>query len=159
MHEHLPVTPNLEHIADCAKYNYAFGVTELAALQRRLAALTAAGGLDPEESRKLQEQALNVWYALYFGTVVAVRGSDDPPDGFHDAGDNVYSDGRPVLVISRIEPVEAMDWDDQCDGFLFNVGAVTERPAGVVFAINPVSPQKDSRTEQSQSGRRNAPSR
>lgn len=130
---------NVNYIADCAKYHYAAGVTEIAALQRRLAVLAAEGKLDPEESRKLQGQALNVWYALYFGTVLAVRAPGRESAGFHDVSDYTFSDGRPVLAVSRIEPVEASDMEEQCGGFLFNIGAVTERPPGVAFTINPIA--------------------
>ncbi len=126
-----------DRTADQAKYSYAATTSKLADLQYRLGELAAAGRLDAEESKRLQDSVVQIWELLYAGTLGAVR-DEDTPDDTWDTQDNTYSDGRPVLVQSRIEPLEYSDWAWEFNKFMLGDGAVAERPLGAVYVINPI---------------------
>jgi len=137
-----PVNGNVDHIADQAKFYFAQGVSDLSELHYRLAELAGTGRLDPDESMRLQQSAVRVWEALYFGTVSAVR-DRDTPDCTWDEVDNTYSTGRPVLVHSRIEPEEHSNWSWKHNSFMLGEGSVADRRRGVIFGINPISAEGD----------------
>jgi hypothetical protein len=88
-----PINPDVNDIADRAKYGYALGTRLLAAAQYRLATLAGTGRLEPDESMRLQHVLAEIWWALYSGTTYAVRDGDTDDDTWDEA-DNTYSDGR-----------------------------------------------------------------
>jgi hypothetical protein len=136
MAERPAVNPDVDDIADQAKYRYATGTKLLAAMQCRLAELAGTGRLDPDESMSLQHDLVSVWEAVYFGTVCAVRdwATDDCT---WDEADNTYSDGRHVMVQIRIEPGDSPDFSWKRNGVLLGDGAVNEHPLGTIAPINP----------------------
>lgn len=137
------LNPNVDDIADWAKHWFAHGTSDLATLQYRLGELAGSGKLDREESMRLQECAVSIWEALYEGTLCAVR-DQDAPDSTWDEADNTYSDGRPVLVQVRIEPVEHSDLAWEHNAFTLGDGAIAERPMGTIYCINPIKPPDSS---------------
>ena len=136
------INPNVDDIADQAKYCYATGTKLLAAMQYRLAELAGTGRLDPDESMSLQNDLVSVWEALYFGTVCAVR-DWDTDDCTWDEADNTYSDGRQVMVQIRIEPGDSPDFSWKHNGVLLDEGAVNEHPLGTICDIAPINPEDD----------------
>jgi hypothetical protein len=133
-----PVNPDVNDIADRAKHGYAIGTRLLAAVQYRLARLAGTGRLDPDESMRLQHVLADIWWALYSGTTQAVR-DQETDDNTWDEADNTYSDGRAVMVQSRIEPV--VDWE--YSRFLWGEGAVLEHRRGTTSHISPPHEPKD----------------
>jgi hypothetical protein len=136
------VNPNVNDIADRAKHAYATGTQVLAGLQYRLGELAGTGRLDPEESMSLQDELVRVWESLYFGTVYAVR-DEDTDDATWDEADNTYSDGRPVMIQSRIEPYESSDFSWEHNKFTLGDGAVNEHPLGTICYIAHPDPKHD----------------
>jgi hypothetical protein len=136
------VNPDVNDIADRAKHGYAIGTRLLAAVQYRLAQLVGTGRLEPNESMRLQQVLADIWWALYSGTTYAVRDEDNDGDAWDEA-DNTYSDGRTVMVQTRIEPWEesVVDWD--YNRFMLREGAVNEHPHGTICHISPPKPKDD----------------
>ena len=132
------VNPNVDNIADRAKHGYALGARLLAAVQYRLATLAGTGRLDPDESMRLQHVLADIWLALYSGTTSAVR-DEDTDDDTWDEADNTYSDGRTVMIQTRIEPWQ--EWDH--NRFLLNDGAINEHRRGTICHISPCKPKDD----------------
>src|SRR5690349_20364086 len=120
------INPDVNDIADRAKYAYANATQLLAATQYRLGELAGTGRLDPDESMSLQTNLVYIWEALYAGTVSAVRDWDT--DDLWDGADNTYSDGRRVMTQVWIEPAETADCHWEHNGFLLGDGAVNEHP-------------------------------
>jgi hypothetical protein len=137
-----PVNPDVNDIADQAKHWYAEGAQLLAAMQYRLAELAGTGRLDPGESKSLQDNLVHIWEALYLGTVCAVR-DEDTDDSTWDEADNTYSDGRPVMIQTRIEPPEQSDFCWEHSRFALGDGAVNEYPLGTISYILPIDPHQD----------------
>jgi hypothetical protein len=104
-----PINPDVNDIADRAKYSHAMARQILAAMQYRLAELAGTGRLDPDECPSLQKELIEIYWHLYFGTVCAVRDEEDPSD--EEEADNTYSDGRTVMIQTRIEPYESSEFD------------------------------------------------
>jgi hypothetical protein len=127
-----PLNPDVENIADRAKHEYATATQMLAATQYRLAELAGTGRLDPDESMTLQENLFHIWEALYAGTVGAVRDWDTP-----DEADNTYSDGRQVMIQTRIEPFEESEFCWEHNPFTLGDGAVNVHPRGTICYIAP----------------------
>lgn len=150
-----PVNPNVDDIADRAKYAFAMGTQVLAAAQYRLAELAGTGQLNPDESISLQEKLVNIWEVLYGGTLCAVRDEDaddctcdeDPDDCTYGEADNTYSDGREVRIKIRVEPEETSDCKWEYNRFLLGDGAVAEHPRGTMCYIVPVDPHEDHVTD------------
>jgi hypothetical protein len=136
------VNPNVDDIADRAKYGYATGTKLLAEMQYRLAELAGTGRLDPDESMSLQDELVRLWEALYFGTLCAVR-DENTPDCTWDEADNTYSDGRTVKFQARIEPWQESDYSWEHNRFLLGDGAVNEHPRGTICHISPPTPPGD----------------
>ena len=134
-----PVNPNVHNIADQAKHGFATATQLLAATQYRLAELAGTGRLDPDESMSLQSNLVDIWEALYAGTLCAVR-DWDTDDSTWDLADNTYSDGREVKIKIRIEPEEYSDFNWEHNRFLLGDGAVNDYPLGTVCYIAPVDP-------------------
>ena len=137
-----PINPDVNDIADRAKHGYAHGTRLLAAVQYRLATLAGTGRLDPDESMRLQHVLADIWWALYSGTTYAVR-DEDTDDDTWDEADNTYSDGRTVMVQTRIEPWEDSDFSWQHNRFLCGDGAVNEHPRGTICHISPRQPKDE----------------
>jgi hypothetical protein len=137
-----PVNPDVNDIADRAKYAYAAGTKVLAALHYRLAELARSDRINPDESISLQCQLQRVWEALYYGTTCAVR-DEDTDDSTWDEADNTYSDGRQVMIQTRIEPHEQSDFCWEHNRFVLGDGAVNEYPLGTVSYILPIDPRED----------------
>jgi hypothetical protein len=136
------VNPNVDDIADQAKYRYANGTKLLAATQYRLAELAGSGRLDPDESMSLQENLFHIWQALYAGTLCAVRDDDTDDSSWHET-DNTYSDGRQVMIQIRIEPWETPECHWEHNRFLLDEGSVKEHLRGAICFISPINPQDD----------------
>lgn len=131
------INPDVDDIADRAKYGYARASQLLAEMQYRLAELAGAGRLDRDESIQLQIGLFRIYEEVYAGTLCAVR-DWDTDDSTWDEDDNHYSDGREVIVRARIEPEEAAraQWPG-AGGFLLGDGAVNEFPRGTIAVIEP----------------------
>lgn len=142
MFEKPPVNPDVDDIADRAKYGYARATLDLAAMQYRLAELAGTGQLDADESMRLQDKLFEIWMAVYAGTQCAVR-DEDTDDSTWDESDNTYSDGRPVMIQIRVEPEESAQFHWGHGPFLLCEGAVNEHPRGMVCAISPIGPSGD----------------
>ena len=142
MAERPAVNSNVDDIADRAKHGYATGTKLLAEAQYRLAELAGTDRLDPDESMRLQEVLADIWRALYSGTTYAVR-DEDTDDDTWDEADNTYSDGRAVMVQTRIEPWEESVVDWEYNRFMLGEGAVNEHPLGTICYIAPANPQDD----------------
>jgi hypothetical protein len=91
-------------VSDSAKRAYAHGTQALAGLHYRLAELAAEGFITHELALDLQSQAREVHDWLYNGTLCAVR-DYDLDDEYWDEADEVYSDGSPVRVRFRFNPL------------------------------------------------------
>jgi hypothetical protein len=136
------VNPNVNDIADRAKYAYATATHRLAIMQYRLAELAGTGRLNPDESMRLQDELVRIWEALYFGTLCAVR-DETTADCTWDEADNTYRDGRQVRIQIRIEPYEGSECSWEHNGFTLGDGAVAEHPRGTICYITPVNPEDD----------------
>ena len=132
MAERPAVNSNVDDIADRAKHGYATGTKLLAEAQYRLAELAGTDRLDPDESIRLQEVLADIWRALYSGTTYAVR-DEDTDDDTWDEADNTYSDGRAVMVQTRIEPWESRlsigNTTDSCWAKALSTSTRSERSA------------------------------
>lgn len=133
-----PSTDFVYRLADHAKYVYAVGARDIAAMQYRLSELAGAGRLEPEAHKRLQWQyCLPMWETLYHGTVCAVR-DERTWDGGWDWSDNTYSDGRQVMAQMRVK-----NWQDLNDAWpyrsgLCGDGPIQEHPRGSFCQIYPV---------------------
>jgi len=136
MTERPPVNPDLDAIADQAKYRFATATEELATLQYRLGELAGTGRLDPDESSRLQHALVRIWEDLYSGTLCAVR-DENTSDCEWDEADNTYSDGSIVRIQIRVEPVEFSDSNWAHNSFTSGDGAVNEHPRGTISCVNP----------------------
>ena len=137
-----PINPDIDDIADRAKYGYAVATQVLAETQYRLGELAGTGQLDPKESENLQDNLVHIWEALYGGTVCAVR-DWDTDDCTWDEADNTYSDGRQVMIQVRIEPWETSECNWEHNRFTCGDGAVNEHPRGTICHISPVHPEDE----------------
>ena len=131
-----PINPDVDDIADWAKWGYATGTRLISAAQHRLAELAGTGRLDPDEAIFFQQVFDGTHEALYYGTVSAVR---DEEAGYIE-DDNTYSDGRQVSTKIRTEPMEESvnRWPHK--DFLYADGAVLEFPRGISSYISPPTP-------------------
>jgi len=136
------VNPDVNDIADQAKYAYATGTQALAALQYRLAELAGSGRIDPDESMRLQFGLASVWESLYWGTLCAAR-DEDTDDATWDEDGNTYSDGRTVMTQIRIEPRETSELNWEYNRFMCGDGAVNEHPRGTICYIAHHDPKRD----------------
>ncbi|MGO9285722.1 MAG: hypothetical protein ACLP75_22830 [Mycobacterium sp.] len=137
--------PDFVHrLADHAKYVYAVGSRDIAAMQYRLAELAHTGRLDPEVHRGLQwNHCLPMWETLYHGTTSAVR-DERTWDGGWDWADNTYSDGRQVMAQVRVKNWQILDRDWPYNGEMCGDGPIQEHPRGSLCQIAPVhDPEKD----------------
>jgi hypothetical protein len=121
-----PTNPDPNAAADTAKYGYAMGTQQLAALQHRLA---GTGQIHPKLSIAMQGELLNIWESLYHGTLCAVRDERTADDRWN-TDDNTYSDGRPVAITIQIE-----DGDWQHNPYLLGDGAANEFPVSAIAHI------------------------
>jgi hypothetical protein len=129
------VNPDLDDIADWAKWGYATGTRLISAVQHQLAKLAGTGRLDPDEAMFLQDGLEGIYDALYMGTVSAVRGQDDVLED-----DNTYSDGRQVTVKTRNEAADELASARTRIQFLSYEGAVAVHPPGITSLISPPNP-------------------
>jgi hypothetical protein len=136
------LNPDVNDIADRAKHGYAVGARLLAGVQYRLATLAGTGRLDSDESMRLQHVLADIWLALYSGTTFAVRGEDTDDDNWDEA-DNTYSDGRIVMIQTRIEPWQESGYSWKHNRFLLGDGAVNEHPRGTICHISPSKANED----------------
>jgi hypothetical protein len=128
------VNPNVNDIADQAKYAYATATKLLATMQYRLAELAGTGQLDPDESMRLQQNLLHIWEDLYSGTVCAVRDWNTDDSTWNEA-DNTFSNGRQIMTQVWIEPEETMERHWEHNEFLLGDGAVNEHPRETICYI------------------------
>jgi hypothetical protein len=130
-------------VADHAKYVYAVGSRDIAALQYRLAELAHTGRLAFEAHERLQwDHCHKSWETLYYGTVCAVR-DDRTWDGGWDWSDNTYSDGRQIMAQVRVKNWDAIERDLPYRGIAGD-GPCNEHPWGSVCSIAPViEPDED----------------
>jgi len=131
-----PVNPNIDEIADQAKYAFAAGTRALSETQHRLAELAGLGFLDRDESMRLQRNLIEVWDHLYYGILEAIFGDHNTY-----AGDNTYSDGRTVRILMEFDSEQEENWE--YNPFLLEGGAVVEQPRGTIFHIAPVNAADD----------------
>jgi hypothetical protein len=129
-----PVNPDVNAIADEAKYAFAVGTQLIASVQYRLGELAGTGRLDPEESFRIQEVLCGLWRVLEGGTLCAVRDYELDARSLLET-DNAYSDGRAVKTTVRIEPLGDSDMNWKYDRFTLGLGAVAQVPRGEVTCI------------------------
>lgn len=134
----------INRFADHAKYVYAVGARDIAALQYRLAELAGTGRLDPAAHHGLQwNHCLPMWETLYSGTTCAVR-DERTWDGAWDWYDNTYSDGRQVMAQARLKNWPELDRRWPYNEGMAGDGPIQEHPWGSVCQIHPVTaPEKD----------------
>lgn len=125
-------------IADHAKYVYAVGTRDIAALQYLLAELAHTGRLDFSEHERLQwGHCLAMWQLLYSNTTSAVRDYRvwDGWDGWYD---NTYSDGRQVMVQARLKNWEDLERQRPYKAGVCGDGPIQEHPWASICRIHPV---------------------
>jgi hypothetical protein len=132
-------------LADHAKYVYAVGSRDIAALQYRLAELAHTGRLDFEAHKRLQwdDHCLGMW-ELLCGTLYAVR---DERNWHGDWSDDTYSDGRQVMMQARVKGWEILERDWPYNEGMSADGAINEHPLGSVCRIAPVHNSEKERDE------------
>ncbi len=128
------VNPDADEVADEAKYAFARVSKLIANMQYRLAELGGTGELDPDESMRLQETLVDIYWGLYRGTTSAVR-DWNTDDHTWDQADNTYSDGREVVTRVRVEPQETAERHWEHNPFLLGDGSPEEYPREVVVHI------------------------
>ena len=123
--------PDYVHsLADHAKYVYAIGTRDIAAMQYKLAELAGTGRLDHEVQNGLQwDHCLPMWETLYDGTTCAVR-DDRTWDGGWDWSNNTYSDGRQVMAQARVKNWYQLVRNWPYNEFLCGDGPIREYPRG-----------------------------
>ena len=138
------ITDDVHLIADHAKYVYADGSRDIAAMQYRLAELAHTGRLDFEVHKRLQwNHCLPMWETLYHGTLSAVH-DERTWDGGWAWSDNTYSDGRQVMAQVRVKNWQELDRNWPYDGEMCGDGPIQEHPRGSICQIAPVrDPEKD----------------
>jgi hypothetical protein len=137
-----PVNPDVNDVADRAKYWYARARLSLAAMQYRIAELAGTSRLHPDESENLQRELIDIYWSLHFGTVDAVFNEDYLAD--EEEAHNTYSDGRPVMLQTRIEPLEESDFNWQHNPFLYDDdGAIIFHRRGTTCYVSPINPGDD----------------
>ncbi len=125
-------------LADHAKYVYAVGSRDIAALQYRLPELAHTNHLDFELNERLQwGHCLKIWELLYHGTTCAVR-DDRTWDGGWEWSDNTYSDGRQIMTQARIKNWQVLDRNWPYNSKMCGDGAINEHPVGSICHIAPV---------------------
>ena len=129
-----PVNPDVDVIADKAKFGYAVGKELISAVQYRLGELAGTGRLDPEESIRLQEVVFGIFKVLYLGTLGAI-GDADAYD--RDEGGNTYSDGRPVRTVVQVEPAEESVTSWNYSQFMLDYSYATQTPREQVTCTLP----------------------
>jgi hypothetical protein len=137
--------PDYVHrLADHAKYVYAIGSRDIAAMQYNLAELADAGRLDHEVQKGLQwDHCLPMWETLYHGTICAVRDGRTWDWGW-DWSDNTYSDGRQVMAQVRVKNWYQLDCTWPYNKDMCGDGAINEHPRGTLCKVYPVvDPDKD----------------
>jgi hypothetical protein len=132
------ITDDVHLIADHAKYVYAVGSRDIAALQYRLAELAGTGRIDLEHHWHLQwGHCLPMWETLYHGTTCAVR-DDRIWDSTWDWSDNTYSDGRQVMAQVRVKNWQELARNWPYNEFLCGDGPIQEHRRGSLCQIAPV---------------------
>lgn len=130
-------------IADHAKYVYAVGTRDIAAMQYLLAELAGTGRIDHKEQHELQwGHCLGMWQTLYHGTTCAVR-DDRTWDGAWEWSDNTHSDGRQVMAQVRVNNWQELDGNWPYNEFLCGDGPILEHPRGSLCQIAPVIDPED----------------
>jgi hypothetical protein len=133
---HIP--DSVHRLADHAKYVYAVGTRDIAAMQYRLAELAHTGRLDFEVHNRLQwNHCLEMWKTLYYGTTSAVR-DWRTWDYTWDWADNTYSDGRQVMAQVRVKNWEEAERNWPYHGEMCGDGPIQEHRRGSVCQIAPV---------------------
>jgi hypothetical protein len=139
------ITDDVHLIADHAKYVYAVGSRDIAALQYRLAELAHTGRLDFDVHKRLQwDHCLGIWETLYYGTTSAVR-DERTWDGGWDWADNTYSDGRQVMAQVRVKNWYQLTCNWPYNGEMCGDGPIQEHPRGSLCQIAPVIDPEDER--------------
>lgn len=112
-----PVNPNINEIADRAKYEFAIGAQVIAKLQLQNAELYGVMyRLDPDEYEELQRLCVNAWAALYRGAAHKIRHNDVDGDMWGGEVDDTYSDGRPVRTPEEVAEVRCVSHYDVLRG-------------------------------------------
>ena len=105
--------PDFVHrLADHAKYVYAVGTRDIAALQYRLAKLAGPGRVGDKEPELPAMEALQpMWETLSRGTTPAPVRDDGAPPGTArwDWSDNTYSDRRGATAQVRVDNWQKLD--------------------------------------------------
>ena len=133
-----PIPDHVHRLADHAKYVYAIGTRDIAAMQYKLAELAGTGRLDHEVQNGLQwDHCLPMWETLYYGTACAVR-DYRTWDGDWDWSNNTYSDGRRVMAQARVKNWYQLDRNWPYNEFLCDDGPIWAHPRGSLCQIAPV---------------------
>lgn len=129
----------VNRFADHAKYVYAVGNRDIAALQYRVAELAHTGRLNFAVHEHLQwDHCTQMWEDLYRGTLSALH-DERTWDGAWDWYDNVYSDGRQVMVQARLKNWEDLDRKWPYNEGMSGDGPALEHPRGSMCQIFPVA--------------------
>ena len=131
------IDDNYHRIADHAKYVYALGSRDIAAMQYRLSELAGTGRLDAKANDDLQwGHCYPFWETLYDGTTSNVR-DWDTLDWNWCWDDNTYSDGRQVMTQARLANWDAIQYSWPYHNMAGD-GPINEHPWGSVCQIAPV---------------------
>ncbi|MEX0745087.1 MAG: hypothetical protein WD118_05755 [Phycisphaeraceae bacterium] len=128
----------VHRFADHAKFVYAVGNRDIAALQYRLSEMAHTGRLDLDAHKLLQwDHCTAMWEALYFGTLSALH-DQRTWDGAWGWYDNTFSDGRQVMVQARMKNWMDLDRDWPYNAGMSGDGPIVEHPRGSLCQIFPV---------------------
>jgi hypothetical protein len=133
------ITDHAHLIADHAKYIYAVGSRDTAAMQYRLAELAIPAGSITRCTSTCNGPLLGDVGDAVPGTTCAVR-DDRTLDGGWDWSDNTYSDGRRVMAQVRVENWYELDCNWPYNAGMAGDGPIQERPRGSVCQIAPGAP-------------------
>lgn len=135
------VNPDVNDIADRAKYWHARARLRLAAMQYRLAELAGTGRLHSDDMDSLQSELIDIYWDVHYGTVDAVGDGEVGVD--EQEANNTYSDGRPVMIQTRIEPEETSDLSWEHNRFMLDDGAIIFHRRGTTCLISPFNAKDD----------------
>ncbi len=126
---------DVHRLADHAKYVYAVGSRDIAALQYQLAWLAGRGHLNHEENRAPAVGPLPADVGDALPRHHLRRRDDRTWDGMWDWSDNTYSDGRQVMAQVRVKNWYELVCNWPYNEFLCGNGPIQEHPRGSVCQI------------------------
>ncbi len=102
----------------------------------RVAEWAGTGKLHPDEAEQLELKLTDIYWSLHFGTVDAVFNEDYLE--YEEEAHNTYSDGRSVMVESRIEPAEESEPNFEHPYYMYDDGAMIFHSRGTICNVSPI---------------------